>query len=165
MLPHFLKHCSNLVLSRTCVSPLPVTSTFVQMDTGFHFLNQSTLHNCLIVDLSVFLTWDTDPFCIRISYFSNSFLMIPLNLFLFQFFGSLQDFSYVCVDFPLSDFCICHFPFFGHLSLSHPLNPMPCFQRLLCCVLFATFISMMLLFLWCFYFLFWNLTGHISSPQ
>lgn len=145
------------------VSPLSLwLQLFVQMATGFHFLNQSTLHDCLI-DLSVFLTWDADPFCICSSYFSNRFLMIPLNLFLFQFFGSLQDSSYVCVDFPLSDFCICYFPFFGHLSLSHPLNPMPCFQRLLCCV-FATFISMMLLFL-CFYFLFWNLIGHISSHQ
>lgn len=143
MLPHFLKHCSiqsrpQYMNMHTCVSPLPVTSTFCLDGHSLSFFK------------SEYLTWLSHCWSFSVSpgtlhhsvnlsvIFFSSFFMILLNLFFCSISGLWLR--------------MCWFSFVGLLYLiflslltflSHPLNPMPCFQCLLCCV---AFISMMLVY-------------------
>lgn len=122
----FKIHCSSSVLFATyeyiCVSPLPMTSTFcLEGHRLLYFKSKNFMRLCLIVDppFSVLPGTLRLSFWKFICYFSNIFLIIPLNpLFPFHYFGSLPSGLqlYVCF-FPLSDFRTCHFPFLFFLSV------------------------------------------------
>lgn len=137
---------------------LPRTLAFCLGDHRLLFFKSENFTRlCLMVDHSLSVSFGTLclSFCKCTCYFFI-FLIIPLNIFLFHFFGSFhQDSNNVCADTPLTG--SSHFPLFAHLPLSRPLNHMPCSTS------FLSFFNMAFIFT---VLLFFSLISHISSvPQ